>query len=280
LCLAGIGLLVRGRRRATVAAGTVAREGALVFALYSLWQIAGTLSVMQVTGAVDRGRWLWQVERSIGLLPNELSIQRAALPHPLVVQAFNGYYAIVHGPALVIFLIWLFARHRQSYPRWRNTIALVTGLSLAIQLVPVAPPRLVHSLGFVDTALRYGQSVYGRIGSGMADQLSAMPSVHVAWAALIAVAVLRTSRSPWRSLVLAHPALTLLAVVATGNHFWLDGVAAMAILALVLLAQRYGSAAVAAYRVRSRSGAAGSLSAPGLGADCAYGDWVASTSRR
>jgi len=51
------------------------------------------------------------------------------------------------------------------------------------------------------------------------------------------------SRSRWRWLALAYPAATLLAVVVTANHFWLDGIAAAALLAIALLVQRAGRAA-------------------------------------
>ena len=118
-----------------------------------------------------------------------------------------------------MFLVWLFVRHRDRYPSVRTTLAWTTLVCLLIQLVPVAPPRLLPS--FVDTATTYGQSVYSL---GLApDQLSAMPSVHVAWAVLVGWAVVRISTSPWRWWVLAHPVLTVFVVVATANHFWLDG---------------------------------------------------------
>ena len=45
------------------------------------------------------------------------------------------------------------------------------------------------------------------------------------------------ARSRWRWLALLYPVATTLAVVVTANHFWLDGIVAAAILALVLLAQ-------------------------------------------
>ena len=64
-----------------------------------------------------------------------------------------------------------------------------------------------------------------------------MPSVHVGWAILVAILVIGTATSRWRWLALGYPALTLLVVVVTANHFWLDGIVAAAILALVLLAQ-------------------------------------------
>jgi hypothetical protein len=105
-------------------------------------------------------------------------------------------------------------------------------------MVPVAPPRLLGELGFVDTGLRYGQSVYGSVGGGVAPQLSAMPSVHVGWAVLIALAAVEISTSRWRWLVIAHPVATTIVVVATANHWWLDGVVAIGFLALALLADR------------------------------------------
>jgi hypothetical protein len=120
----------------------------------------------------------------------------------------------------------------------RNAVAASTAICLLISLVPVAPPRMLTSLGFVDLAARYGQSVYVALGSTAgADQLSAMPSVHVAWAVLVAWAVITRSTSRWRWLILLHPAITVFVVVATGNHFWADGIVAASVVALVLAAQ-------------------------------------------
>jgi membrane-associated phospholipid phosphatase len=117
-------------------------------------------------------------------------------------------------------------------------MVLFTASCLLVQFIPVAPPRMLAGDGMVDTAMRYGQSVYGSVAGFNADQLSAMPSVHVGWALLVALVVVQVSRSPWRWLALGYPALTVLAVVVTANHYWLDGIAAALILALVLLVQR------------------------------------------
>src|SRR5258708_38033477 len=96
-----------------------------------------------------------------------------------------------------------------------------TAACLVVQLIPVAPPRMFQQLGFVDTALRYGQSVYGAVGSGFADQLSAMPSVHVAWAVLVGAYVITLSPSPWRLLILVQPRLTPLCVSGTPTPLFL-----------------------------------------------------------
>ena len=217
--------------------GDVAWESALLFGLYGLWQFAGSFTVMGTSGALPRARWLWDAERVL-YLPSETDLQRLILPHPLLVQACNLYYDVLHFPLLGACLIWLYARHRAYYPRIRTTVALFTGISLLIQLIPVAPPRLLASTGMVDTAVQYGQSVYAWSGGFDADEFSAMPSVHVGWALIVAIAVITVSRSRWRWLAAAYPVLTLLVVVVTANHFWLDGIAAGLLVVLVLVVQR------------------------------------------
>jgi hypothetical protein len=249
--LAAFGVLARSaRRRNVVLAAGIARETALVLVLYAVWQKAGELAGTRVKGGIAHARGIWHLEQALHF-PSELSVQRLALPHPLFVQACNAYYALAHAPALIVFLLWLFFRHRPRYARWRNCLALSTAACFLVQMVPVAPPRLLGELGFVDTGLRYGQSVYGSVGGGVAPQLSAMPSVHVGWAVLIALAAVEISTSRWRWLVIAHPVATTIVVVATANHWWLDGVVAIGFLVLALLADR-GWRSLIAKRRRSR----------------------------
>lgn len=210
-------------------AAAFANEAAIVAVLYSLWQLAGKLSLLGIDDALVRGAQLWDLERALGL-PDELAWQNAMVPHSLTTQAANIYYAGAHVPAMGIFLVWLFVRHGDAYRQWRNTLAIITGVCLIVQLVPVAPPRLVPATGMIDTGLAYGQSVYGTLGRGIAGQLQAMPSIHVAWAALIGWAVWVESPSRWRWIGPAHFALTFLVVALTGNHYWLDGIVAMILL--------------------------------------------------
>lgn len=239
LCLVpGFGLrTAAGRKQRSAAA--LARETALVLALYSIWQLAGTLSVMQVNGAEQRGRWLVDFQRALHV-PSEASLQRLVLPHPLWVQFCNGYYAIVHVPALIAFLIWAFLRDRSRYARWRTTMALSTAACLAIQLIPVAPPRMLSDLGFVDTALLYKQSVYSALGRGVAGQLAAMPSVHVAWALIVALGMWQITASKWRWLGIAHAVVTVVVVSATANHYWADGAVAAALIGAAFVLESKG----------------------------------------
>lgn len=209
------------------------REIALLLGLFTLWRVVGSVSILSERSAFDRGRWLWRLERTLHL-PSELSLQKQVLPHAVLVQVLNVFYLAAHIGGMAALLIWLYARHRDRYRRWRNVVVAFTGVSLVVQFVSVAPPRLLSELGFVDTARKFGQSAYDHLGSGLVDQLSTMPSVHVGWAVIACLAVIRVSRSRWRWLAIAHPVLTCYAVVVTANHFWLDGVAALALVAAAL----------------------------------------------
>ncbi len=224
----------RKPRLASIAVFT--QESGLILALFALWQLAGSLASVSPDGALARSRWIWHFERVVHL-PSETSMQKVILPHPLVVQFFNLYYDSLHFPVLVATLIWLFVRHRDRYKRLRTTLVGLTGACLLVQLIPVAPPRMLPATGMVDTAIKYHQSVYGNTAGFDPDQLSAMPSVHVGWAILVALAVITTLRSRWRWLAVLYPVLTTLAVIVTANHFWLDGIVAGLILVLVLAVQ-------------------------------------------
>ena len=185
---------VPGRRRgglppgqpatAPPAAGFV-QEAAVLLALFALWQLAGSYALLGPGGAIDRAQWIWHAERAVHL-PSEAGLQQAFLSHPLVVQALNLYYAGLHFAVVIGCLLWVYIWHRRQYPQVRTTLVLFTAGALLIQLVPVAPPRMLPGDNMIDTAVQYGQSVYGSVAGFNADQLSAMPSVHVGWALLVA----------------------------------------------------------------------------------------------
>jgi hypothetical protein len=215
-----------------------ARELALVLALYSAWRGIRELTIRQVHGADEHARWVHHFQQWIHL-PSEVRLQHLVLPHDWLVELLNVFYATVHGPALIGTLIWLYWRHRDRYPLIRNCVAISTGLCLVIRIFPVAPPRLLPDLGFVDTALKFDQSVYGPgPTTGMSNQLAAMPSIHVAWALIVALGVVLALDTRWRWLVVVHPFLTVVSVTATANHWWLDGIVAALILWFAVAVQR------------------------------------------
>ncbi|MBM9504577.1 phosphatase PAP2 family protein [Actinacidiphila acididurans] len=179
---------------------------------------------------------VWSLERTLHL-PSERSVQDLLLHSHTLVHIANYLYATVHFPAMVLFLGYMFLRHRAHYLWIRRAVVIQTMLALLGHVFfPLAPPRLLPGAGMVDTAQVYGPSVYGSkpdTGS-MSNQFAAMPSLHVGWALAIAVGLIAATRSRRRYLWLLHPLLTLLIVVSTANHYWLDGLAGSALLGVAL----------------------------------------------
>lgn len=240
--LAGVGLVLgvvwrRSKRAWQRRVAAFGLEAALVLSLYSLWILAGRLSVVRVDEGLANGRWVYRLQRSMGL-PSETVLQNWIIPRSWAARVTNAYYAIAHAPAMMCALLWLFLSHRDKYSRWRTALALTTFACLAIQFVPVAPPRMFPQFGFVDVARLFDQSVYGPIGQGISDQISAMPSVHVAWAVWVGAVVVHAGVSRWRWLILGHPLATIFAVSATANHWWLDGIVASILLAIAVVIER------------------------------------------
>jgi hypothetical protein len=248
----GVGgaVLARSGQARVRAAGAFARETAVIGFLYGLWQVVGGIATTSRAGAYERARWIERFERRLPL-PSERAVQQVFLGHRLVVGFFDYYYAAMHFTTMLIFLIWLFWRHRDRYRPVRQVMAWTTLGCLLVQMLPVAPPRMLP--GIVDTALRYHESVYSH---GLPiDQLSSMPSVHVAWAVLIGYYAWRISPSRWRYIAPVHSVLMIIIVIATGNHWWLDGIVAVLILstcAWAVSGVRAGWQVVARHRAMHR----------------------------
>jgi hypothetical protein len=101
--------------------------------------------------------------------------------------------------------------------------------SLSFVLYPTAPPRLVQGLEIADTVGLSGHDTASFAGVRF-NPYAAMPSMHVGWSLLLALVGIRivNKRLP-RLLFALHPALMTLAVTATGNHFFVDALAGMAV---------------------------------------------------
>ena len=227
--LVGFGSLLAVRiRRREIAVGL--REIGVVVGLFALWMFVGRLVGHHVAGAYTRGGDIWQAEQWLHIA-NEATVQAPLLGHHALLTAANYYYAYAHWLSVDVVLVWLWLRHRRDYLWARNALVCFTGSCLLLHTVATAPPRLLPQAGVVDTARLLGQSVYDD-SPGLSDHLSAMPSIHVGWAVIFAIAAWRAGSLVGRWLTGVHLALTSYVVVVTGNHFWLDG----AVAALIVVA--------------------------------------------
>ncbi|MFF4494972.1 phosphatase PAP2 family protein [Streptomyces sp. NPDC001546] len=255
------------------------RELLLVASLFAVYKAGRMLSTGRTEEAQHNAARVWDAERALHL-PGEGAVQRVLLHSDAAVHAANTYYAAVHFPATVLFLVWLYLRRPGHYLWTRRVLAVLTGAALVLHLsFPLAPPRMLAAAHLVDTGQVYGPTVYRAAPAAdtMANQFAAMPSLHFGWALMLALGMIAATRSRWRALWLLHPLATLVVVVGTANHYWADALVATLLLgAALLLIPRPATAVPAAppgARLPSRAtGAAATPVPPGASARSGVSD--------
>ncbi len=162
----------------------------------------------------------------------EPQLQHLLDPNLFLTQLWNQVYFWGHAPVILVVAIWLYLRHRRTYSLVRTAflVSAIAGL-LIYWLMPVAPPRLLPGFGFVDTMERYSEVSYqAQSLKPFVNPYAAVPSLHVGFAIVIGVALVLALRRPigW-ALGVALPALMLVAIIATANHFFFDAVAGLVV---------------------------------------------------
>ncbi|WP_432097341.1 phosphatase PAP2 family protein [Streptomyces sp. bgisy100] len=188
----------------------------------------------QKTEALRNADWIWRVEEVLGIAV-ERTVNHAVNSVEWLIVGMNYYYATLHFVVTVVVLVWLYRWHPGRYAATRLVLFATTGVALlGYYLYPLAPPRLVPNGGFVDTVLVH--ETWGSMASGnlaaMSNQYAAMPSMHIGWSVWCGITIVMLARPMWLKVVgIAYPALTLVVIVATANHFWLDAVGGLMCLA-------------------------------------------------
>ena len=224
----------------------MAVEAALLVGVYTAYSFVrnelGSAMVPFATAA-RHARQVLRLQEFVGI-DIELGLHNLVNHHAEPLARFAiFYYRAAHQWAVIATLVWLFLRRAHVYPRLRTALLATTVLALVgFWLYPLAPPRLLPELGFVDTvrlpATRWASPPDPSrwAFSGMeTNQFAAMPSLHVAWPVWIVAATwIAGAGRRGRALALVHLALTSFAVVVTANHWVLDGVAGAALVGIAL----------------------------------------------
>lgn len=146
---------------------------------------------------------------------------------------FNFYYTSFHFVVPLTVLAVLYARRPAEY-RWaRSALGFATVLALiGFWAYPLAPPRLMPELGFIDTVhgvQDFTQPNYGTL-TDLTNQYAAMPSLHFGWSLWCGLVIAIVAPRWWmKALGLLHPFFTVCAIVGTGNHWVLDAVGGAAV---------------------------------------------------
>ncbi|MGW0824653.1 phosphatase PAP2 family protein [Streptomyces sp. NPDC002845] len=200
----------------------------------------------QRSQALRNADWIWQAERQLGIAVED-AVNRAVNSVNWLVVGMNYYYATLHFVMTLGVLVWLYRSHPGRYAAARLALFATTAVALVgYYFYPLAPPRLMTNENFIDTVVVH--QTWGSMASGdlknMSNQYAAMPSMHIGWALWCGLTICALVSVPWvRVLALLYPAATLVVIVATANHFWLDAVGGLLCLVVGFLAARawYGA---------------------------------------
>jgi hypothetical protein len=181
------------------------------------------LAPLRMGAALGHARGILNLEQTLGISP-ERSLDVWLAGHSTLGLALSDYYDNAHFIVTVGLLGWLWWARAGIYRGLRNSLVLINLLAFIVfWLYPVAPPRMLD--GFTDIVASthaIGSWHDGALAS-QANQLAAMPSLHIGWAVWCSVAVWKATRRSWiRAIGIVYPFVTAFAVLATGNHFVLD----------------------------------------------------------
>lgn len=208
---------------------------ALFYAAYTLVRdLRGTRPVSK-TQAFTNAKRIVDLERLFGLF-QERRIQGWFLHSHAIVRVLDDFYGTAHFVITLAALVFLFRCQPWRYPLWRNTLAVTTGLALiGFAFFPLMPPRLLPpGYGFADTLHTIGGLWSFDSGpmNAVSNQYAAMPSLHFAWSTWCALVLIpATKRRSLKILAACYPAVTLVCIVVTGNHYIVDAVGGAVILA-------------------------------------------------
>ena len=228
--------IAAGRRYLPRGYADLLRQMLIWFGFLAAYQVARGVADRDPTRAFANG---WRVidweERLAGL--GELTLQGWTQSSHFLAELVSWTYWNSEFTVIGLTLLWVYLRRNHAFTRFRNTILLANVLGLiGYVLLPTAPPRFFTSIGFTDTLGQLGGLNHG---SGLielaANPYAAMPSLHAADALIVGVILASVVRNRIAKAVwLVWPLWVSFAVMATGNHFWLDVVAGMLLGTLAL----------------------------------------------
>jgi hypothetical protein len=199
------------------------RQLALFAGAYYAYRLVRGFVDGQAGLAFENARTLVDFERSLGLF-FEPGLQAWARGDEWLLWAANWMYVNSHFVITTTFLIWLYIARNHAFYYVRNMFMVAMGFALAGYLAyPTAPPRFMPEWGFTDSVATFVGEGAENSANVLYNPFAAVPSMHVAFALMIAIPAFFLVRNRALKAVWAvYPAVVTFVVVVTANHFWMD----------------------------------------------------------
>src|SRR5712692_5175279 len=206
------------------------------FGFLAAYQVARGVANRDPTRAFANGWRVIDVEQRLAGL-GELTLQGWTQSSHVLETLVAWTYWNSEFTVVGLALLWVYFRRNGAFTRFRNTILLANVLGLiGYVFLPTAPPRLFTSMGFTDTLSTFGGLNQGSsLVQFASNPYAAMPSLHAADALIAGDLLASVVRRPiWKAVWILWPLWVWFAVMATGNHFWLDVVAGIVVAVIAL----------------------------------------------
>ena len=214
----------------------LARQIVLFCGAYWLYRLVRGQVDGRAADAFANARHIIGAEQELGLF-FEPAVHRWAEALGWVSDAASWAYVNSHFTITTLTLAFLYLRRNEHFYFVRNMFMVAMGIALVGYVaVPTAPPRLLPEWGFRDSVAAF-TGVDAETSGALLNPFAAVPSMHVAFALMLAGPMARMARRRWaRALWCAYPVPVTFAVVATANHWWLDAFLGAATAAVAALA--------------------------------------------
>ena len=204
------------------------------FGFLAAYQVARGVADRDPARAFENGLKVIDIERQGDAL-FELSLQCLVHSSDVLMALTSWTYWLSQFTVLGFALLWVYLRHNEVFPRFRNLVMLANLIGLiGYVLIPTAPPRMFPGAGFSDTLAAHSTVNHSSTFVAFASNpYAAMPSLHALDALIVSVVMATVVRRRWAKLLwLAWAPWVWFAVMATGNHFWLDVAAGVVVAGL------------------------------------------------
>ena len=216
------------------------RQLALFAGAYYVYRIVRGMVDGRASAAFENARDIISAERSMGMFFEEDFQEWALSDARWLVDGANWMYVNSHFVVTVTFLIWLYLARNYAYYFVRNMFMVAMGLALVGYVVyPTAPPRFMPEWGFEDTVTGWVGLQAANNANALYNPFAAVPSMHVAFALMIAIPAILVVRNNFiRAAWATYPFIVTVTVVVTGNHWWIDAALGALVAAVAAIAAR------------------------------------------
>jgi hypothetical protein len=196
---------------------------AIWFGFGLVYQLARAAGDRNPARAIANGQYVVNLEERVTNRLYELTFEQFVNQRHWLEALVSWTYWNSEFTVVGLALLWVYIRRHEGFIKFRNSILLANVLGLiGYVLTPMAPPRLLN-VGFVN---RHTDGVVQLA----ANPYAAMPSLHACDSLIVGVVLCSVCRHWWsKAFWCIWPAWVWFAVMATGNHFWLDCLAGVGV---------------------------------------------------